>query len=230
VFGVEPKKPPKQRVAEYTTMLCKEVEGVLEQEGFVPVPEAARAHLAGCSSCQSFIADLTAIVATAHLLPAEVEPPRRVWISLRVQLEEEGIIRSGARNAWWMSLYELFRPRVLATAAVGLLIVAAAALQLQRPATQPTEARNTSDALYLNTSLTLNNDEAHLPAIQLVGNSGVDVSLRENLDIVDKFIVDCELRIKEQPQDDLTREYLTGAYQQKAELISVMMERGGSGY
>jgi hypothetical protein len=230
VFGVEPKKPPKQRVAEYTTMLCKEVEGVLEQEGFVPVPEAARAHLAGCSSCQSFIADLTAIVAAAHLLPAEVEPPRRVWTSLRVQLEEEGIIRSGARNAWWMSLYELFRPRVLATAAVGLLIVAAAALQLQRPATQPTEARNTSDALYQDTSLTLNNDEAHLPAIQLVGNSGVDVSLRENLNIVDKFIVDCELRIKEQPQDDLTREYLTGAYQQKAELISVMMERGGSGY
>jgi hypothetical protein len=211
-------------------MQCKEVEVVLEREGFVPVPEAARAHLASCSSCQNFIADLTAIVATAHLLPAEVEPPLRVWTSLRVQLEEEGIIRSGARNAWWMSLYELFRPRVLATAAVGLLIVAAAALQLQRPATQPTEARNTSDALYQDTSLTLNNDEAHLPAIQLVGNSGVDVSLRENLDIVDKFIVDCELRIKEQPQDDLTREYLTGAYQQKAELISVMMERGGSGY
>ena len=47
-------------------MQCKEVEVVLEQEGFVPVPEAARAHLAGCSSCQNLIADLTAIVATAH--------------------------------------------------------------------------------------------------------------------------------------------------------------------
>ncbi len=194
-------------------MQCKEVEGILEHEGFVPVPGAARAHLAGCSSCQNFIADLTAIVATAHLLPAEVEPPRRVWTSLRMQLEEEGIIRSGARHPWWASFSEIFRPRVLATAAVALLIVAATALQLQRPATQP-----------------LNNDEAHLPAMQLAGNSGVDVSLRQNLDIVDKFIVDCEQRMKEQPQDDLTREYLTGAYQQKAELISVMMERGGSGY
>src|SRR5882762_6092770 len=183
-------------------MQCKEVEVVLELEGFVPVPEAARAHLAGCSSCQNFIADLTAIVATAHLLPAEVEPPRRVWTSLRVQ----------------------------AATAVGLLIVAATALQLERPATQPTEARNASDALYQDTSLTLNNDEAHLPAMQLAGDSNVDVSLRQNLDIVDKFIVDCEQRMKEQPQDDLTREYLSGAYQQKAELISVMMERGGSGY
>ena len=211
-------------------MQCKEVEVVLEQEGFVPVPEAARAHLAGCSSCQNFIADLTAIVATAHLLPAEVEPPRRVWTALRVQLEEEGIIRGAAQDSWWASFSELFRPRVLATAAVGLLIVAAGALQLQRPATQPSEARNAYDDLFQDTSLTLNNDEAHLPAMQLAGNSGVDVSLRQNLDIVDKFIVDCEQRVKEQPQDDLAREYLTGAYQQKAELISVMMERGGNGY
>jgi hypothetical protein len=211
-------------------MQCKEVEGVLEQEGFVPVPEEARAHLAGCSSCQNLIADLTAIVATAHLLPAEVEPPRRVWTSLRLQLEAEGIIRSGARNAWWNSFSEFFRPRVLATAAVVLLIVAATALQLQRPAAQSTEARNANDTLYQDTSVTLTNDEAHLPAMQLAGSSDVDVSLRQNLDIVDNFIVDCEQRIKEQPQDDLTREYLSGAYQQKAELISVMMERGGSGY
>jgi hypothetical protein len=210
-------------------MQCKEVEVVLEQEGFVPVPAAARAHLSGCSSCRNFVADLTAIVATAHLLPAEVEPPPRVWASLRAQLEEEGIIRSAATRTGWLSFSELFRPRLLATGAVGLLIVFAAALQFQRSAMQPTEARNAYENLYQDTSLTLNNDEAHLPAMQLAGNSDMDVSLRQNLDIVDKFIVDCEQRVKEQPQDDLTREYLSGAYQQKAELISVMMERGGSG-
>jgi hypothetical protein len=211
-------------------MQCKEVELVLAQEGFVPVPKGARAHLAGCNSCQNFIADLAAIVATAHLLPTEVQPPPRVWASLRAQLEQEGIIRSTAQRPWWASFPEFFRSRVLATAAIGLLIFVAAGLQFQRSATQPTEARNAYDNLYQDTSLTLSNDEAHLPAMQLAGNSGVDVSLRENLDIVDKFIVDCEQRVKEQPQDDLAREYLTGAYQQKAELISVIMERGGSGY
>jgi hypothetical protein len=211
-------------------MQCKEVEVVLEREGCLPVPESARAHLAGCNSCRNLIADLTAIIATAHLLPAEVEPPPRVWTSLRVQLEQEGIIRSGAQQSWWQSFSEFLRPRVLATAALALLIVAAVALQLRRPPMQPTEARNTDDNLYQDTSLTLDNDEAHLPAMQLAGNSGVDVSLRENLDIVDKFIVDCEQRVRQHPQDDLAREYLTGAYQEKAELISVMMERGGSGY
>jgi hypothetical protein len=153
-----------------------------------------------------------------------------VWTSLRAQLEEEGIIRSAERRSWWANFSELFRPRVLATSAVGLLIAAAVALQLQRPTTQPTEARNAYDNLYQDTSLTLDNDEARLPAMQLAGNSGVDVSLRQNLDIVDQFIADCEQRVKEQPQDDLAREYLTGAYQQKAELISVMMERARSGY
>jgi hypothetical protein len=118
---------------------------------------------------------------------------------------------------------------VFATVAVGLLILAATALQLQRPATQPTEARNSYDNLYQDTSLTLNNDEAHLPSMQLASASGVDASLRQNLDIVDKFIVDCEQRVKDEPQDELAREYLTGAYQQKAELISVMMERGEIG-
>ena len=211
-------------------MQCKEVELALAQEGFVPVPESARAHLAGCSSCKNFIADLTALVATAHLLPAEVEPPRRVWNSLRAQLEQEGIIRPAERRSWRTGFSEFFRQRVLATSAVGLLIAAAAALQIERPAAQPTEARNAYDSVYEDTSLTLNNDEAHLPAMQLAGTSDVDVSLRQNLDIVDKFIVDCEQRVKQQPQDDLAREYLTGAYQQKAELISVMMERGGSGY
>src|SRR3984893_11576459 len=125
-------------------MQCREVEEVLAQEGCVPVPEVARAHLVGCNSCKNFIADLTAIVATAHLLPAEVEPPRRVWASLRAQLEEEGIIQDAATRAtWWRRFPEFFRARALATAGVGLLIAAAVVWQVRPPASHPTEARNT---------------------------------------------------------------------------------------
>ena len=205
-------------------MQCKEVEVVLEQEGWTPLPEAARDHLAGCSACQNLVEDLTAIVATAHLLPAEVEPPARVWISLRAQLEEEGIIKPAAASpgSWWHGWSDLFRTRVLATAAVGMLVVAAVALQIQHPVA-PTEARN----VYDDTATVLNADEANLAQIHF-GASAVDVSLHQNLDIVDKFIADCEQRVKEEPRDDLAREYLTGAYQQKAELLSAMMERRGS--
>jgi hypothetical protein len=206
-------------------MQCKDVEVVLEQEGWTPLPEAARDHLAGCSACQNLVEDLTAIVATAHLLPAEIDPPARVWTSLRAQLEEEGIIKLAAaeRASWWHGFSDVFRTRVLATAAVGLLVIAAVALQIEHPTAPATEARN----VYEDAATVLNADEANLSQMQL-GGSVVDVSLRQNLDIVNKFIADCEQRMKEEPRDDLAREYLTGAYQQKAELLSAMMERGGS--
>jgi hypothetical protein len=209
-------------------MQCKEVEVVLEQEGWTPLPEGARAHVAACNSCQSLVSDLSTIVASAHLLPAEVEPPARVWVSLRAQLQAEGIIKThtaAEQSSWWHGFSDVFRARVMATAAVGLLIIGAVVLQVQGPATHPTEARN----VYDDTATALDQDEAHLPPAQLANRSMVEVSLRQNLGIVDNFIADCERRVKEQPQDDLAREYLSGAYQQKAELLSALMEPGGSG-
>lgn len=212
-------------------MQCEELEVVLEQQGWTPLPEAARAHVATCYSCKNLVDDLTAVVATAHMLPAEVEPPPRIWLSLRAQLEAEGIIKtrtSPHRTSWIHAFSELFGSRVLATAAVGVLIVAAVILQVQSPATRPTEALNANP--YDDTAAALNMDEAHLPPVQVAAGSVVDVSLRKNLDIVDGFIADCERRVKEQPQDDFAREYLSGAYRQKAELLSALMERRGSGY
>jgi siroheme synthase (precorrin-2 oxidase/ferrochelatase) len=58
--------------------------------------------------------------------------------------------------------------------------------------------------------------------------SAVDASLQQNLQQVNEFIADCERRVKEEPKDELAREYLTNAYQQKAQLLSAMMDRGGS--
>jgi hypothetical protein len=211
-------------------MQCKEVELVLEKEGIAPLPVAARAHLASCNACQSLVADLRDIVAAAHELPAELEPPARVWVLLRAQLENEGIIRTPAaaraqRVSWWHGFSELFRGRALATAGVGLLIVAAAVLQIQQPAVQLTDTRNPFEE----TARTLTEQEQGLANMQLASNSTVDASLRQNLTAVDDFIADCERRVQVEPQDELAREYLSGAYRQKAQLLSAMMERGGSG-
>ncbi len=211
-------------------MQCKEVELVLEQEGIAPLPAAARAHLASCSVCQSLVADLRDIVAVAHTFPAEVEPPARVWVSLRAQLENEGIIKvpavAGAeRVSWWRGFAELFRGRALATVAVGLLIVAAGVLQIRQPVIQVIDAHNPFEE----TARALTEQERGLANMQLVSNSLVDTSLRQNLSAVDDFIADCERRVQAEPQDELAREYLSGAYRQKAQLLSAMMERQGSG-
>ena len=133
-------------------MQCKEFASVLEQQGFSPLPDAAQDHLAACTACQDFLADLDAIVTTARELPAEVDPPQRIWISLRAQLEAEGLVKEPAvvvpeLSANWLdNLRAWFSPRTLATAGVGLSLAIAAFLQLHKPHTPVSPVAPTQEA------------------------------------------------------------------------------------
>src|SRR5450755_3731542 len=122
-------------------MQCKDFASVLEQEGLSPLPPVARDHLASCGDCQNFFADFSAIIALAHELPAEMEPPQRIWVSLRAQLEAEGLLKepvevtgraTSSRQDGWRAW---FTPRMLATAGVGFLLAIAAFVQFQKPNT-----------------------------------------------------------------------------------------------
>jgi hypothetical protein len=57
------------------------------------------------------------------------------------------------------------------------------------------------------------------------GNPVLASSLRENLGIVDNLIAVCEESVREQPDDPMTRDYLYGAYQQKAVLLATASDR-----
>src|SRR5260370_16733678 len=77
----------------------REGESVGEQEGLGVVGEGGKAHGANWGYCREFVADFATIVSAANELPAEVEPPARLWISLRAQLELEGIIKTPVVSA-----------------------------------------------------------------------------------------------------------------------------------
>jgi hypothetical protein len=220
-------------------MQCKDVEFVVEQEGLGPLPEAARVHVAACSHCQEFFTDLATIASVANQLPAEVEPPARLWNSLRAQLELEGIIKTplvsagNERSSWWHGFGELFRSRALATVTVGLVIVAAGFLQLRQPPVSGPEPNGFGDGpasqiAFTQTAKVLSDQEIDLRNMHLADTSPVDSSFRRNPQQVDEFIADCERHLKAEPQDELARECLSNAYQQKAELLSAMMDREGS--
>lgn len=233
-------------------MQCKDIEAVLENEGLSPLPDNVRAHAASCSACSALIADFSAILSAAETLPAEVEPPNRVWVSLRNQLEAEGIIKTDSelvvqpQPSWLESLSRILSGRALATAAVGLVIVAAAFVQIGRdvprePGLKPPQI---ADVIKPPTPIvdkepmaeqgrTLRQEEQNLPMVQPVGGFAnadrvVDTSLRQNLASLNLFIEECRHRLKEDPNDELAREYLSVAYQQKAELLSAMLDRGRS--
>ncbi|MGB8473553.1 MAG: hypothetical protein WCE61_05640 [Candidatus Acidiferrum sp.] len=236
-------------------MQCKDIELVLEQEGLEPLPAEARAHLAECPDCRSYIADLTSLVDAAKKLPPEIAPPDRVWISLRAQLEEEGVIRTPAdiitaeRVSFWASIGEFFRKRSLATSMVAILIVAATVFQVRRESTGPQPApppiqvakavpppvartpkapESQAAEGFDQAARALDDQEPVATGMILASTSPVDISLRDNLKKVNEFIADCESHLKQYPQDELTREYLSAAFEQKAELLSAMIERGRS--
>jgi hypothetical protein len=57
-------------------------------------------------------------------------------------------------------------------------------------------------------------------------NSDVSTSLHQNLAIVDNYIALCEKSVREDPQNEIARDYLYEAYRQKADLLAQMSERG----
>jgi anti-sigma-K factor RskA len=211
-------------------MQCRELEVFFEQEGLAPLSAEARQHLSECHACKHFFDDVTGIVALAHQLPAEIDPPEHIWISIRSELIHDGTIRGFAsdRAPWWQSFAELFRNRTLATAAVAMVMIVVAFLLGSKPREQVLQVQEDP---YASTVTALSQQEHDLANVQLASTgeaSAVDTSLRQNLQQVNEFIADCERRVREEPSDELAREYLTNAYQQKAQLLSAMMDRGGS--
>jgi len=270
-------------------MQCKELEAVLEVEGLSPLPLDAREHLAGCSHCQDLLADISAVVVAAKHIPAEITPPDRIWISIRAQLEAEGIIRDTepvlpSPAPRWTGFSQLFRPRALAAVGAGLFLVLGSVYLVEHrgpsnfasipqpaetrvsqtpktlapppvhvnpgvaPLGQPQQTQSAhaaqpsrprplngdllpspSENAYLGDSAAvLSKIQDDVPRNELANNAAVDASLRQNLRTLNEFIAECESRLKQNPQDQLTREYLNMAYQQKAELLTAMMDSGRS--
>lgn len=220
-------------------MQCDQFEQILEQQGDGPLPESAVAHINGCEACRALTADLEALHDAVIELGAEViAPPERVWVALRNQLEAEGVIReapAAARNlkpGWW---YAFQRP-ALAGAFLSFVLVAAGLISYLGNSTQmavhpqidfkqEASAVPSAESVFKEELLTVGNES--IPGFQK--DAAVSDSIRRNLNIVDNFIAMCEKDVREQPENEMAREYLYGAYEQKAELLATAMDRSTMG-
>ena len=121
------------------TMTCKAFLNHLEPWMDGSHPPDAEAHLRNCPDCRNVIADLNAIRSEARSWNTEeVEPPARIWTSLRSQLEQEGLIRDDRSpqpqpsNSGWFSGWFAGLPRP-ALAGAYLVLLIAVAFGLSRP-------------------------------------------------------------------------------------------------
>lgn len=220
-------------------MQCKDFEQVIEESRLVELSEVARAHAAECPACAALVEDFAAIVTAASQIPAEVDPPARVWVAIQAQLEADGIILQpkivipAESTPWWQGFGRLIHGRMWATAGVAALVLIAGVYQMRRGDTvDPAKDTPVVAQPFVDTDNTLAQEEQSLSPIETVsttgGTSNVDTALRENLATVNAFIKECRKRLQEEPNDPMAREYLSTAYQQKAEILAAMMERGRS--
>ncbi|HWX38370.1 MAG TPA: hypothetical protein VNY09_03960 [Candidatus Sulfotelmatobacter sp.] len=225
------------------SMKCEQFERILEQQEDGALPGPALAHLDDCDACRALSADFGAIRDLAIELSAGTEePPERVWISLRNQLEAEGLIRDtqetprfagSARHGWWA----VFQHPAVAGSFLGLVLAVSGALgylsnapqtsvQSQITPAQEVSPSLTADNVFKEEILTVGNDS--IPGLQRE-DTAVTQSIRRNLQLVDNLIAICEKSVREQPDNQMARDYLYGAYQQKAELLATAMNRNMTG-
>jgi hypothetical protein len=85
---------------------------------------------------------------------------------------------------------------------------------------------SSAESVFKEESLTVGNES--VPGFQ-EQDAPVTASIRRNLNIVDNFIAVCEKSVREQPENEMAREYLYGAYEQKAELLAMATNRSALG-
>jgi hypothetical protein len=219
------------------TMGCNEFLNQIESWLDGEHSAGARAHVRDCPDCRGVIDDLGAIQESANAWGnIDPEPPSRIWTSLRAKLEQEGLIRD-QRPGWIQGvgswLEDLLKPiprPALAGAYLAALVVAGAIViaPSSRQLNQDRWLDGTQVSIKpLNAAL----DLAEQDTISNLANYNpvVTASLHKNLAIVDNYIALCEKSVHDEPENELARDYLYQAYQQKADLLAEITEHGDYG-
>jgi hypothetical protein len=222
------------------TITCREFLNYLEPWMEGERPPDAQAHLRTCSHCSGVIKDLELIHTEARSWNAlEQDAPERVWTSLRAQLEQEGLIRdaipadaataeaAARRSGWFAGRFPRLPRPVLAGGYLAALV--AVAFALSGPVNKRVNEARWLKGTQTSTSplsAQLNFAEQNSNSYVSRSNPVVAASLHQNLAIVDNYIALCEKSVREEPQNEVARDYLYEAYQQKADLLTQMTERG----
>jgi len=215
------------------TTQCSRFAETLSQQPDGPFPDGAASHLYSCPYCQALWDELVAIRMTAQELGAtEPEPPEHLWLSLRDQLASEGLIREPQRPGWFADWFGISPRFAMGGAYIAVLAIAGSLVGLHggRPSAIRLDTVHPSMSMSSGTvtaelNKTLDSDIERVVASLSEHDAPLATSVRQNLGVVDNLIDLCEKSVQENPGDPMAREYLYGAYQQKATLLAAAIDR-----
>jgi hypothetical protein len=189
---------------------------------------AQRAHLKDCPHCAGLVADLLVIACAAGDLRAAHEPGPHVWNSIENTLRREGIIKPFAQRSLLPSLPGSWgwASWALPVAAIVLITIGI----LVRPHAPSSEIRTegitprpASDAA-MDASIAGLNDSDLLAELAEQAPT-LQAQYTENLQNVNDYIRDAKHSLDANPNDDEARRALMDAYQEKAMLFELALDR-----
>jgi len=205
-------------------MTCVELQESLVENGNGSTAEQ-RAHLRNCPECAKLVAELLVIACSAGDLRAAHEPDPRVWKSIEASLRKEGLIRPQRRSLSLLpSLGSQWSwARWMAPAAALLLVSLGIYLRsrtsesaAQNIITQPTIVSDAAVA-GLNDDDLLQGVAQQSPALQ--------EEYADHLRHVNQYIQDAKTVVAADPNDEEARRSLMEAYQEKAMLFELALDR-----
>jgi anti-sigma factor RsiW len=194
------------------------------QQSLIEIEDASsreqRAHLATCPECATLLAELELIANTAPELAESSEPSPRVWNSIEIVLRQEGLIHPPRPNQSFAARWGY--ARWLVPAAAALLIAVGIYVRQQTPVEQV--AQQITPQSYSDTNAAgLNDDEL----LQEVADKSpaTQAQYQDNLRLANEYIQDAKQDVASDPNDEEARRSLMEAYQQKAMLFDLAMDR-----
>jgi hypothetical protein len=208
-------------------MTCEEFERVLPELGESQSIEQ-ESHLKSCSACSELLSDLNAIARQAQLLEPDVEPSPRVWNSIEITLRHEGLIdqperqhSSGPAHASLSWRFRWLLPLAAAfLVAFGVLFHQQRAIQSQvanRPVVGVTAG--------LVDSGTFGPEDQKLLTTIAQRSPSMRAAYETNLRTVNGSVREAELLAKRDPNDEDAQQYLMNAYEQKAMVYEMALDR-----
>jgi hypothetical protein len=220
---------PSPRVWEYLQDALRR-EGLVREQA-VPVARTAKHHALDdedhvyfCPECAGVRGDLNEISEQARLLQASDEPSPRIWNSIEIALRNEGLVHQAAPAT---KPAGLIPPRwrlawLVPAAALAMLILGT--LLFQRGGGPP-QAAVSSPVAPTSSDSSLQADELEL--VRAVGERtpALKAGYEADLKVVDAYISDAEESAKANPQDEAAQQYLRSAYDQRAMIFEMAMNR-----
>ncbi len=195
--------------------LALEVEHALEDESL----------LRSCASCAGLVTDLETISQQARLLQDSEEPSPRVWNSIEIALRNEGLIRSLPAEPRPRQVQSRWRLAWLIPIS-GVALAIFGTILLQHDGSRRQIGNDNSQIAAVATpALHQTPEEEQL--MRLVGDRApaLRAAYESDLRVVDSYIHEAEESVHADPQDEAAQQYLRNAYEQKAMIYEMAMNR-----